>query len=147
MKMFWLPCCTYFWQPKISVSQQGIYAHVTLSKFWYDSTPIMNPDDKTPENILHFRSRWHDLFLWSCALLIVTPAVLPWLVFLSPVVVLAASSMLRSQGKSNWVDVSLWKRVNIFTTLLLFISCWQGHEFPGQRKTHIVIKSIKFLSL
>lgn len=47
---------------KNSVSQRGIYVHVTLSKCSYDSPPIMNPDEKTPENILHSRSCWHDLF-------------------------------------------------------------------------------------
>lgn len=32
---------------KNSVSQRGIYVHVTLSKCSYDSPPIMNPDEKT----------------------------------------------------------------------------------------------------
>lgn len=57
--------CTYLWWPKSSVSQRGIYVHVTLSKCSYDSAPIMNPDEMTPENILHLHSRWHDLLLWS----------------------------------------------------------------------------------
>lgn len=51
------------------VSQHGIYVHVTLSKRSYDTAPIMNPDKMTPVNILHFQSKWHDLFttiLHSC---------------------------------------------------------------------------------
>lgn len=63
----WVPWCTHLWWLEGRMSQHGIYAHVTLSKCSYDSAPIMTPDKTTPENILHFQSIWHDLFLRMAA--------------------------------------------------------------------------------
>ena len=101
MEMFELLCCTYVQCLKDSVSQYGLYVHVTLSKRSYDSTPIMNPDESTPENISHFHSHWHDLSLWSCALSIDVPSCDALSFFLFLFIASSASS----RGKSYWMDV------------------------------------------
>lgn len=57
-------------------------------------------------------------------------------------------SYLQSHGKSYWLAALLCKLVTVFAAAPLVIYCpLTGPWIPVQSETHIVIKSIKFLSL
>lgn len=54
---------------------------------------------------------------------------------------------LQSHGKCYWLAALLWKLVTVFATPLVIYCPLTRPWIPVQSETHIVIKSIKFLSL
>lgn len=72
MKMFENPCCTY--DRWIMVCHSLAFLLMWHYQNVHMTAAIMNSDEMTPENILHFHSCWHDLSLWSGVLTFAAPS-------------------------------------------------------------------------
>lgn len=109
-------------------------AHMTAHQLWI-------PARHHWKTFCTFHPLWHDLSLWSSVHLRDVPSCATSFFFL--VKFIALSSACPSQGKSQWGGCFVIEACECSW----FIGSWQGREFWRQSETHIVIKSIKFLSL